>query len=385
MNPESYTEQGLEHFYFNRGKYAVLWLALSVLCIVLCVVKMPNVKPFWLVVVLIVACVAVGLIWWLGQALYELRTVTHIQQILLNTSHENEAISYALHQTGMALAAEAVFFFRAKEDGTISESYGHKCDATPKSMLCIEDQFIIFKALLKQTNDERVCLWTPKKHADCGDEVTELMKRNGIRNMACVKIFDASHGVLGVTIALNAKKMTKKIYFENIARSLLTSVINVSYVKKLENMGKYDFLTGLLNRNSYHQALVDEYQGMSLKNLTCIYIDLNGLHNLNNQFRHEAGDRMLCNIADALIKRFGKEHTFRIGGDEFVAFCREENRETVEKQIESIQQELAAIDCHASFGIEWCDGSVDINEAIKRAETKMYEAKNEYYKTVPRI
>ena len=52
----------------------------------------------------------------------------------------------------------------------------------------------------------------------------------------------------------------------------------------------------------------------------CVYIDANGLHELNNERGHEAGDLMLRFVADSLMEQFPKGSLYRVGGDEFVVF-----------------------------------------------------------------
>ncbi len=46
--------------------------------------------------------------------------------------------------------------------------------------------------------------------------------------------------------------------------------------------------------------------------------DINGLKKANDDFGHEYGDRLIVDAAVALCAAFGRENTYRIGGDEFV-------------------------------------------------------------------
>ena len=64
-------------------------------------------------------------------------------------------------------------------------------------------------------------------------------------------------------------------------------------------MSEIDMLTGVRNRNSYEQNL-SIYPSLCKKNLSCIFADLNGLHELNNTKGHEAGDKMLQFVAGKL-------------------------------------------------------------------------------------
>ena len=78
-----------------------------------------------------------------------------------------------------------------------------------------------------------------------------------------------------------------------------------------------DPLTGLLNRRRFERDL--EWWGRNRpETLTCVYIHVVGLHEINNHLGHKAGDGMLCAVAGAMQRMFPLADTYRIGGDEFV-------------------------------------------------------------------
>ena len=89
--------------------------------------------------------------------------------------------------------------------------------------------------------------------------------------------------------------------------------------RKIEHMSQTDALTGAKNRNSFEQNL-SRYAAKCAENIICVYADVNGLHDLNDTKGHRAGDAMLQAVARELIAAFGAEHTYRVGGDEFVCF-----------------------------------------------------------------
>ncbi|MGN0140950.1 MAG: diguanylate cyclase domain-containing protein [Roseburia sp.] len=145
-----------------------------------------------------------------------------------------------------------------------------------------------------------------------------------------------------------------------------------------QKLAETDVLTGLLNRNCYERNL-NEYSERCKADLTCIYADANGLHELNNTKGHEAGDRMLQAVARTMQGYFGERDTYRTGGDEFVAFARDERMEQLEDKISNIHKTLTAQGYHVSIGIYRQERPIDINVMIKRAEEQMYEAKKRYY------
>ena len=81
-------------------------------------------------------------------------------------------------------------------------------------------------------------------------------------------------------------------------------------INDTEKKANIDVLTGLPNRNRY-EAYLKSLNGSS-ERLMCLFIDVNGLHELNNTKGHFAGDQMLRFIADTLKVLFSSEHIYRI-------------------------------------------------------------------------
>ena len=105
-------------------------------------------------------------------------------------------------------------------------------------------------------------------------------------------------------------------------------------------MSENDVLTDLRNRNSFEQIL----ESKNYHPAYCIYIDVNGLHELNNKEGHMAGDEMLKYVARILAEYFEKAHCFRVGGDEFVAFLfHDDDKFKRQSQLFTIEQLLKTI------------------------------------------
>ena len=150
---------------------------------------------------------------------------------------------------------------------------------------------------------------------------------------------------------------------------------------KLHIMSETDQLTGLNNRNCYEWRLCT-YPELYKHSVCCIYIDVNGLHELNNTKGHKAGDEMLCSIADVVRERFGSKDAYRVGGDEHVAFCLDTPLEEVENRIEEMRSQITEQGYHVAVGYEFSSKkNTNINDLIVLAESRMYKDKSEYYKT----
>ena len=149
---------------------------------------------------------------------------------------------------------------------------------------------------------------------------------------------------------------------------------------KLHRMSETDQLTGLCNRNCYEWKL-DTYPSAFRNSICCIYIDVNGLHEMNNTAGHKAGDEMLRCIADIVRDRFGQADSYRIGGDEFVAFAVDIPPDEIENMIAGIKERIAEHRYHAAIGYEYSnDRNLNMNSLIVTAESKMYKDKSDYYK-----
>ena len=163
------------------------------------------------------------------------------------------------------------------------------------------------------------------------------------------------------------------------------TVVNGAKIKgyvledKLRVMGETDQLTGLNNRNCY-EARIPLYRSSYGASICCVYVDANGLHELNNERGHVAGDEMLRCVADAVSDQFGKRDAYRVGGDEFVAFAVDVPEDEVASRLQAARAQVSAAGYHAAMGYAFCaEKDADIDGLIVSAETEMFEDKARYY------
>lgn len=152
-------------------------------------------------------------------------------------------------------------------------------------------------------------------------------------------------------------------------------------LKTVRFMAENDQLTGLKNRNSYELRLSNELI-LDASSLFCIYVDVNGLHELNNSQGHAAGDRMLIFIAKAMQDLFGKENTYRVGGDEYVAIGTDLSQAEVESRILHLRQTVSEAGYHIAIGLSYQQKSeTALNSMVRAAEREMYLDKDNYYRS----
>jgi diguanylate cyclase (GGDEF)-like protein/PAS domain S-box-containing protein len=160
--------------------------------------------------------------------------------------------------------------------------------------------------------------------------------------------------------------------------------------QQLNYMATHDTLTGLPNRLMFSQLLSQAILSAqrNKRQLAVLFIDLDRFKAINDSLGHEAGDRLLKEIA----RRFKKslravDVVGRLGGDEFVIFI-EEVKEF--RQVEIVAHKLlsSAIkpmvlqgeECRvtASIGISiYPKDGEDEQNLIKNADIAMYFAKEE--------
>ena len=157
---------------------------------------------------------------------------------------------------------------------------------------------------------------------------------------------------------------------------------NFSARLKLREFANYDILTGMQNRNAYESRRALWAQKCSVS-LGCVYVDVNGLHDLNNSSGHEKGDQMLQTVALEMREVFGKNNCYRTGGDEFVAFVLDSQYAAVRAQTEELARALEKKGYSVAIGVA-CQsaGGIDVDELIKLAEKRMYTAKEEHYRAM---
>lgn len=150
---------------------------------------------------------------------------------------------------------------------------------------------------------------------------------------------------------------------------------------KLRFVAENDQTTGLRNRNAYEREQSTIPGRHCRRTLSCVYIDINGLHELNNSRGHQAGDIMLREVADELKLHFGSSLTYRMGGDEYIALVPDMPEEQLHEKVRAFSLAIERRDYHAALGWATCDvDGIQMEELLRVAESRMYEAKSAYYR-----
>ena len=220
----------------------------------------------------------------------------------------------------------------------------------------------------------------------------ESLKRVGVKNLVLFPLKFGSE-LLGYIWANNyntEKVLHIKESLELTTYFLASEISGYQMFDRFRILSTVDLLTGLLNRNEMNNRLMQ----LSLDtrknqpNIGIIYADLNGLKQMNDTAGHSAGDDLIKHAAEILKAVFGNTNAeiYRAGGDEFMVLLRDVKMQDLEKYNEELKENASHTES-VRFATGLCieNNSHNIYDAIKSADTKMYEDKELYYSLRPEL
>ncbi|MDN4607166.1 EAL domain-containing protein [Sporosarcina highlanderae] len=157
----------------------------------------------------------------------------------------------------------------------------------------------------------------------------------------------------------------------------------------IKHMAYHDFLTGLANRRSFNETLINHLKNARESNqpVGVMFLDMDRFKYINDSLGHSIGDRVLQEVSVRLGSCVrDQDFLARVGGDEFNVILpntdRESALEIADHILAALQQPLLVNDYElyitASIGL--CifpyDGE-DYNELIKRADVALFQAKEQ--------
>ena len=169
-------------------------------------------------------------------------------------------------------------------------------------------------------------------------------------------------------------------YFAIITTTLSRREDNIKLVKKSQT----DLLTGLLNKVSFEERCT-EYLDRKMNGAKCIMFifDLDDFKNVNDQYGHAAGDKVVKFFGETLKSYFHPDDIIgRIGGDEFMVLVLGEMPEDFpEIRCRSVLHELRTsnidgiigLTCSMGFVVE--TGKITFGEIYAMADKALYKSK----------
>jgi diguanylate cyclase (GGDEF)-like protein len=143
-----------------------------------------------------------------------------------------------------------------------------------------------------------------------------------------------------------------------------------------------DPLTSLVNRRVWAKRLADEMSRASRNGseLSVLVADLDGFKTANDELGHDAGDRLLCDLASSWrsLLRGAGDLLGRLGGDEFGLIVPGAG-EVQSRQIAKRLAEACPEGTSVSIGIATWDKAEPPSHLLRRADQAMYRAKRLRY------
>lgn len=162
--------------------------------------------------------------------------------------------------------------------------------------------------------------------------------------------------------------------------------------EQLKGQAEVDALTNLYNRGAGENKIEQLIAMIDTKrNLYGLFmIDLDGFKPVNDQYGHEAGDKVLIAVANRLLSSIRADDiAIRWGGDEFVVFARlttelREASNIAEKLLSILSEPVECqpemmVTVSASIGIALYPFNADnVETLLKYADLAMYEVKSQH-------
>ncbi len=203
-----------------------------------------------------------------------------------------------------------------------------------------------------------------------------------------------------VIIYFNNKMMEKRRIISTLL-SLVSGLIYFaasipifySFKKKMEeknseikSQAMTDYLTGLYNRRACF-IFLNKYIKLSYRSktpLSLVYIDVDGLKEINDMNGHDAGDKLIKSFAEIAKQNLRSSDIFaRIGGDEFLLILPGCNTKDAKAVVEKMRElcckegKEGRLNIEFSYGISEADmnGHSDADKLVKIADNRMYQNK----------
>ena len=169
----------------------------------------------------------------------------------------------------------------------------------------------------------------------------------------------------------------QKDFLESLCFFIKTAMEREKEKTKLKNLSYVDSLTYAQNRNHFNEYL-EQNRNKELHSLGVIYLDLNGLKEINDKMGHIAGDTLIITASYALQEIF-LDNSYRVGGDEFVVIEQDVSELLFFDQYAKLLKRMEELEISVATGCVWKETCSNLSETLQEADQKMYEDKKRYY------
>ena len=172
----------------------------------------------------------------------------------------------------------------------------------------------------------------------------------------------------------------QKDFLESLCFFIKTAMAREKEKAKLKNLSYVDSLTYAQNRNHFNEY-IEQNRNKELHFLGVIYLDLNGLKEVNDKMGHIAGDTLII-TASYVLQEIFLDNSYRVGGDEFVVIEQDVSELLFFDQYSKLLNRMKELEISVATGCVWKETCTNLSEILQEADQKMYEDKKHYYSLV---
>lgn len=311
--------------------------------------------------------------------------ITKCVQTLYQSEDIDTAISQVLERLGSFLSADRAYIIYIRH-GKMYNDYEWCTDGVEPQREMLQDLPLNLITRWITYFDKKECMIIEdlEEIREPFPEEYQILHAQSITSLAAAPMEQDGTliGYLGVDNPSPARLQNISPLLQTLCYFLMLARNHAENKQLLTHLSYYDKLTDFYNRNKYivdTGALAGSNQPVGI-----VYLDVNGLKDINDHYGHESGDRVLIECAKRIRAAFTQADFYRIGGDEFVIICPGIPQEVFQNQVRDLKEKFKNdSDCQAAIGCQWREHIDNIDRIIAVADAKMYENKKAFYRINP--
>lgn len=310
--------------------------------------------------------------------------ITNCVRMLYAVDDLDQTINAVLTQIGEFLVSDRAYVFEIKDELMNNTHEWTAPGISPQ----LEK--------LQQLDLSLISDWLPffeKNDCIIIDDVEQLQKTNPaayatlhaqeITSLIAAPIFldNKLAGYIGIDNYDSEKIKNSSYLLLSMSIFLSYAIRHRNHVDMLHRLSYHDLLTNALNRNAFMDVL-SQFRPGQYASAGIIYIDINGMKEINDFYGHHQGDKILITTVAKVFNLFKPDELFRIGGDEFVIITYDLTETDFYEKFNILRNifcEKTNLPFSIATGSCWVKSPSDLNSLLQQADSAMYTDKKKFY------
>lgn len=310
--------------------------------------------------------------------------ITNCVRMLYAVDNLDQTINAVLTQIGEFLVSDRAYVFEIKDELMNNTHEWTAPGISPQ----LEK--------LQQLDLSLISDWLPffeKNDCIIIDDVEQLQKTNPaayatlhaqeITSLIAAPIFldNKLAGYIGIDNYDSEKIKNSSYLLLSMSIFLSYAIRHRNHVDMLHRLSYHDLLTNALNRNAFMDVL-SQFRPGQYASAGIIYIDINGMKEINDFYGHHQGDKILITTVAKVFNLFKPDELFRIGGDEFVIITYDLTETDFYEKFNLLRNifcEKTNLPFSIATGSCWVKSPSDLNSLLQQADSAMYADKKKFY------